>query len=437
MRAAGRSSSDVLASVRARLSGIEVEPGLARLSEALVADIFASEIAIEGAGSLNIIQRASALKVNEPTRLYDAVICNPPYGRVFKASEDLLKRWAAVISAGHVNTYAIFTAMSLNRVVPGGLVALVLPTSFIAGPYFRALRSFILDKAHIESLDLVDKRSGAFIDVVQDTCVLFLRRKAAGLLPPPVPTSSLIASDGSAVGRGRLEVPASGSGVWVLPDISRVNLCTSEAAPFFHEGLSNLTEYGYTVKAGYFVWNRSKDRLHERVAPIEGEIPLIWAHNVRPGEEIKLGPRKGNAKDNASRSFVRVSPESSAVVRTAAIVIQRTTNRLQKRRIVAGKVPISLIETYGGFVTENHTLVVAPLLGKPQRVSLEVLLDLLCSIALDGKFRRVSGTVSVSAQVLRELPLPNPEVLVLETLKSGDFETAVVNAYAGSMGLRS
>jgi hypothetical protein len=64
--------------------------------------------------------------------------------------------------------YALFVELALQWVRPGGIICLIIPMSFVGGPYFAALRKRILEKATVLRLDLIDKRSDVFLDVLYD-----------------------------------------------------------------------------------------------------------------------------------------------------------------------------------------------------------------------------------------------------------------------------
>jgi adenine-specific DNA-methyltransferase len=387
---------------RLNLFGVEIECGLRTLSEMLIAAAFKDALCAAGESTLEIIARGNALKLLQTKERFDAVVSNPPYGRVFRASPALRSRWASVISDGHINTYALFIALSLEQVVEGGLIAVIVPTSFLSGPYFRKLRGHILDRAAVLELNVVEKRSDVFMDVVQDTCVLICRRKASGRLDPGQPTASVVSSDGTTHMLGSLDVPVAGERPWALPSQLGAGPVT-----LFDQDSASLASYGYRAKSGYFVWNRSRHLLFDRASPNGGELPLIWAQNIRPGQ-IVLPRSKPNSTAAGVQhiSFVQIPPTSSAILRGPALVLQRTTNRSQKRRLICGMVPQVVTDEYGGFVTENHTIVVSPDPEKAQLVSLELLLSILNSAAVDRVYRRISGTVSISTRVLQTFVLP-------------------------------
>jgi len=86
-----------------------------------------------------------------------------------------------------------------------------------------------------------------------------------------------------------------------------------------------------------------------------------------------------------------------------------------------------------GFVTENHTIVIVPDPAKRQLLPLQMVCRLLNTMAVDGRFRRISGSVSVST-TLRDLPVPAAADVrrFFKTQKHSDDEAAVA-AYAASV----
>jgi adenine-specific DNA-methyltransferase len=147
---------------------------------------------------------------------------------------------------------------------------------------------------------------------------------------------------------------------------------------------------------------------------------LIWAENIRPGKFCVPAGRRGKATN-----FVKFEADSTGITRSNAIVIQRTTNNSQKRRIIAARVSPSEIKKHGGFTTENHTIV----LTGPNPKTLSLLVWLLNSKAVDDRYRQVSGTASVSVTLLREIDLPSPQALAEAVERFGHTDEAISAAY--------
>ena len=94
---------------------------------------------------------------------------------------------------------------------------------------------------------------------------------------------------------------------------------------------------------------------------------------------------------------------STGIVRKPAIILQRTTNSKQPRRLIAAVIPRKIVKKYRGYVSENHTILLIPSAG---RAALKLLCKLLNSNAVDRRYRRVGGTASISIGSLRNLPPP-------------------------------
>ncbi len=414
---------NIVRAIQSTLAGVEIEPPLADLSKALLADLFRSELGAAAANLKVPITSANTLELPRPAELYDAVVGNPPYGRIYRPTKKLLKEFRSVITDGYVNLYSLFVEQSLQWVRPGGIICLIIPISFVGGAYFAALRKRILETARILRLDLIDKRSDVFLDVLYDVCVLVLQKRG-GAGRPALPASSLLMIGEPHRLLGRPDIPAEPSErVWALPD-------GKQQGQLFQSGLHTLEDYGYIAKAGYFVWNREQHRYRTGQKPRRNEVPLYWAHNVKanaicfPLDATHESKRIG---------FVKIEQHKPCIVRSDAIIVQRTSNRRQRRRLNAAIIRRSKVPGKKGFVSENHTIVIAPDPAKTQRVPLTLLCRLLNTAPVDARFRRMSGTVSVSTKALRQLPLPAAKE-VRSAFKAGlDDDDAAATAYARSL----
>jgi adenine-specific DNA-methyltransferase len=233
--------------IRETIAGIEIDKSLVRLSELLLADLLADELSKTRRKLRISITNGDTLETVQPTPTYDAVIGNPPYGRIFRPTKAVLSQYASVIADGYVNKYALFIQRALAWTRPGGVICLIVPMSFLGGPYFAALRKHILEQAVVISLDPIEQRSDLFMDVLCDVCVLTLRKKGPEQIPA-APTSSLIRTPRPNQPMGTLDIPASPSDrMWALPDIT----CNAD---FFDTECSFLEDYGYVVKSRHLTY---------------------------------------------------------------------------------------------------------------------------------------------------------------------------------------
>jgi adenine-specific DNA-methyltransferase len=422
-RQRGGSAESTLRAIESTLAGVEIERNLAKLSKALLADLLRKEIRSAGRRPSVSIKQADTLRLPPPDVLYDAVIGNPPYGRVFRPSIAILKAFAPVITDGYVNLYVLFLEQALRLIKPGGVICLIIPMSFVGGPYFASLRKRILETSHVLSLDPIDKRSDLFLDVKYDVCVLVLRKKGISARAP-VATSSLLMIGQPNRLLGNLDLPEQPTGrMWALPD-------DKQKDGLFRTGLETLRDYGYVAKTGYFVWNREQHRYRVGKKPRSNEVPLFWAHNIKPGARCK--PYDGEP-DAHRIGFVKIKADSTAIIRSDAIIVQRTSNKRQSRRLIAAVVRQSAVPGERGFVGENHTIIIIPDPTKKQKIPIAMLCRLLNTAAIDARFRRMSGSVSVSTKALNQLPLPTAMHIRDAFGSETEYEHAVEIAYAGSL----
>ena len=217
LRRAGHGRGEIRRRIAEQLSGLEIEPGLAEVANALVGRALAREGLAWGQSSLSLVKLGDSLTTT--VRKVDAIVGNPPFGKVGAIAQ---RTWAASFSdilGGQLNLYAMFLRRSLDLVADGGLIGFVLPTSFYAGPEFRTLREAVVSRADVLSLDLIDQRVGEFLDVMQDACFLVLRRRdnAATAVQSQPSRCSLVGKNGSTTPIGAF-TPGPNGAPWVLPD---------------------------------------------------------------------------------------------------------------------------------------------------------------------------------------------------------------------------
>lgn len=383
-----------------QLHGYELDAGLAEISIGLISDRLGTK-----ASRKLITVRDALTAVARP--VYGLVVANPPYGRI--TPDDLSDiRWQKVAQSGHINKYAVFADLALRSAAPGGFVALVIPSSFRAGPYYDRLRFHLRSQAQILSIGTIASRDGMFADVAQDISVLIMRKGAPHDASRPVAFPVVPPQPNLTVRTAKL--PADAKKPWPTP-----------VAADRHVGGATLADYDVEVRTGYFVWNREKSRLVE--SNPGNAYPLIWAKNVKAGCLCSPAGKHGEQID-----FVTFANKSTAIIRSPAAVLQRTTNDLQSRRLVAAVVDPAVTKEWGGFVTENHTIA---LIGKSQ-ARLRLVVALLNTKAVDDRYRKVSGTAAISVTLLRGLDLPLPDRFQAALESSGDAEAAAKLAYSNA-----
>jgi adenine-specific DNA-methyltransferase len=163
-----------LDAITSQLCGFEIDPFGAWLTQAWL-EIALSDILAQTGGRLPKLVQVCDTLICEPTdALFDVVIGNPPYGRVARTATQ--RRYFARSLFGHANLYGVFTDIALRWTKPDGIIAYVIPTSFLAGEYFKRLRSLLAAEAPPLAADFVHARKGVFEDVLQETLLATYRK---------------------------------------------------------------------------------------------------------------------------------------------------------------------------------------------------------------------------------------------------------------------
>ena len=405
----------VLAQVGVRLSGLELDENAARLAQASLEIALADVVLASGRPVPPVVQICDTLE-EAPSPSFDLVVGNPPYGRVTLTIEQRARFSRSLY--GHANLYGVFTDLALRWTKPGGLIAFLTPTSFLAGQYYAALRRLLVDEAPPVALDFVHARKGVFEDVLQETMLTVYRKgRAAGRARVHY---LHIATDCEArvAANGTVGMPRDARGPWLAPRSPEHSALIAHA-----EGLSSrLRDWGYSVSTGPLVWNRFKSQLSDSAAG-RAVHPLIWAESVTSeGRFIFRALKKHHTP------YFRVEPgDEWLLIKEPCVLVQRTTAKEQARRLIAAELPASFVQSHAGVVIENHLNMIRP--KGIAKVTPAVVAAVLNSQAVDQLFRCMNGSVAVSAFELEALPLPEADALEhLSLLLAEGAERVVIEA---------
>lgn len=411
------------------VGGIEIDSGLASLSQTLLRDMLARESGYRAKGKLGVVRRADALSHN-PGKKFDLIVGNPPFGKIgSERAATLLKQGEPGNMGGHTNLYALFLMRSLGWLKPGGGLVFVLPTSFVAGPYFASLRQQVLKQAKVVRIDLHEQRENLFLGAIQDICLLSLHRRSAdeasGIADEQEYELGVIDAKGARHSTGAAVAKSDGE-PWMLPVAHEVKVF---AVPAGKSGEAHatfsLSDYGYRVRGGKVVPTRERKRLH--ASRQRGDLPLLWASTIRPDGsfDFTASDRIGNARwycppDPGAMQYNTTQP---------AVVLQRTSNRDQARRLNASSIPAKFRTAHRkGFVAENHVIVIEALKAKPL-VSPKKVAMMLNAAVVNERFSAVCGSFSVSAKLLQRMALPDPASV--SKLRKPEIEHGLRKLFAG------
>lgn len=420
----GWTAAQILEHVATHVCGTDIDERLCELSRHFMRIVLRDEIFLVGYEPEFRISRANSLtELRDTFNTFDVVFCNPPYRKMTSAEVSAAGEEYSNVIQSQPNLYGLFIALCVKLLRPNGHGALVTPTSFLTGKYFSALRKYLVSEAQILQIGMVSDRTGIFIDVEQETALTLLKRAT-----PPRENSatavSLVARDGSYRSVGTCTLSSTGE-AWTIP--------RTEADVMMLESISRspwrISDYGYRVRIGIFVWNRDQRPTYfdQETGAQEANgalFPLIWSSDIGTDLRLRFGIK---AKLHVEPSWVNFNnTDHSGVVKKQAIVLQRVTSNDQPKRLVGAVVPAEFIELYGGFVAENHVVVLEQVTPGFSPANLA---RLLACAPIDRYFRCISGSTNVSAYELRHLPLPNPsDVGVLPD--GSNIDAAVLAAFA-------
>jgi len=410
LRAKGCTALEVVKHVTTHVYGCDRDATLCELSAHFLLMVLSEEAAAARTAPTFRIGVADSLRELEALfGTLDVLVCNPPFRKMRSDEVEGYRAAFADVIEAQPNIYGLFIGLCVKLLKPGGVCALVTPTSFLSGQYFSKLRCFLMRETSVLSLGMVSDREGIFMDVEQETALTLLRKEAQAPSTLASARVSVVARDGSYVDVGECRLPNSGA-AWPIPR-SESDVALLEAAG---KSPARLADYGYAVRIGTYVWNRDSRTAYISEAMARARcksgaaFPLLWSSDVKADGNLHFD---GLKKANAEGCFVNMETrEHPSIVRRPAVLLQRVTSNDQPRRLVAAAVPPTLLKRYGGFVGENHTVVVEQV-REDAAVTPEELARLLGTPEVERFFRCISGATNVSSFELSQLALPDPVVL--------------------------
>jgi type I restriction-modification system DNA methylase subunit len=173
---------------------------------------------------------------------YDLVIGNPPY--VVMKKEEIPNDYREYC-IGRANLFGVFILHSISLLKRGGVLAFIIPKSFLNAAYYSEIRHFMKQTGDI--LNIIDfEKDNLFIDTQQSTFgILFRRTRDED-------------RDGGGVG-GRVRGKDCAYSI-KLGDSFVFNENVPELKQYL-EGSTTLEAMGFIVKTGTIVWNQCKELL--------------------------------------------------------------------------------------------------------------------------------------------------------------------------------
>ena len=407
-----KSASTILRHAETHLHGMDIDEMLCTLAQHFLRMVFYAEICATGRSpKFDIKCKDSLVALSQPTRLpqqYDVVVCNPPYRKLMQAEVEQHRAVFADVICGQPNLYTLFIRLATKLTKPNGLVGLVTPTSFLSGQSFSFLRTYLLKNAEVKHIGIIRDRLRVYLDVEQDTALTTIRRRNRTMHECTVASVSVVERDGQYRNIGHCSLPNSG-GSWPLArDAHDLRLLNRASKSGFR-----LADYGYTPTIGAYVWNRDPRRRYRTLKDVPAaartnSFPLLWASDVQVNGKLRFDE---HATSEAQERYVHLGSDGHGMVkRNPAVILQRVTTSDQRQRLVGAPVSSRFIAKHGGFVGENHVVILEQTSDDPALTPTQ-LLKLLKSNVINRYFNCISGCANVSVFELQQVPFPDPKAL--------------------------
>ena len=227
--------------------------------------------------NFNIFKRLKNLKFKNDVNLinnnfikfdnninYSLIIGNPPYFVCKK--EDVPPEYKEYIS-GRPNIFGLFILHSLSLLKNDGLLAFIVPKSFLNSIYYSNIRNYI--KKTCEIMEIIDfELDNEFIDTEQATFGLILKKNNTNNEDPC---------------DCKYSMNINGDFVFTT---------NYDELKSVFEGSTTLIKMGLRVRTGNIVWNEHKEKLTND----SDETLLIYNTNITKNNELEIKSFKNDEK---------------------------------------------------------------------------------------------------------------------------------------------
>jgi Eco57I restriction-modification methylase/TaqI-like C-terminal specificity domain len=233
---------------------------------------------------------------------FDAVINNPPWGKVLRASERNQLRQRFTTLRHQSDTYVAFSEMAIGCLRPDGVFALILPSQAVAAYNTARLRALLLSKTELDQMILLPR--SAFANATVRGFVLLGRTKptkpTAGCRVttyPVIKRFDAVDPAASFIIRGS-DLRLAGEGSW-WPVLSGIDPKRPQAGHVRLEEVASVISGVHLYRKGDGVPPQTvevvRDCPYTLFEPGRGTVPAIQGRDVRefhvrdPRRFIKLG----------------------------------------------------------------------------------------------------------------------------------------------------
>jgi tRNA1(Val) A37 N6-methylase TrmN6 len=211
-----------------------------------------------------------------PDKVYDLIIGNPPY---FVCKKNDIPDKYHEFCTGRPNIFGLFIIHALTMLSNEGILAFVVPKSFLNSLYYYVIRNYI--KKTCKILEIIDfKENNVFIDTDQATFGLIIQKLEV-----------------------QLDV------VEECPYSIKINnnfifACDSLQLNDLFQGSTTLEKMGLQVRTGQVVWNEHKDELTDD----DTETLLVYNTNISKDNKLEIKKFKNGEKGQYIKKEGSIKP---------------------------------------------------------------------------------------------------------------------------------
>ncbi len=359
----------------------------------------------------------------------DVVISNPPY---FKINKDDPRAVAvSKVVHGQPNIYSLFMAVSAYLINKDGDLIFITPRSYTSGYYFRSFRDVFFSEIIPKEFHLFGSRKEAFErdDVLQEHLIIHGKKK-----PKHKNKSSQKVAISFSNSSIDLDKPIKRKAY--LNDVVNYNsknkfiflpLSDEEEniISLVNSWPGSLHKYDMEISTGKVVPFRARPLLKKQVDKFNDYAPLVWMNHIKAAQVD--WPLENWRKEQ----FITVNSYSLPILvpNNNYILMRRFSPKEDKKRINTAP----LLKTQFDFEflgIENHVNYVHRPNGELSLAEVYGLSAIFNSRYLDLYFRTLNGNTEVSSTEIRDIPLPDYDLICEighEILKKGTQSINVEN----------
>jgi len=258
--------------------------------------------------------------------VYDLIVTNPPY---FVCSPSSVGEEYKEYISGRPNIFGLFILHSLKMLREGGLMAFIIPRSFLNSAYYNKIRRFIKETCII--LEIMDfEKDNKFIDTQQSTFGLIVRKK-----------------------NQEIDIHKEETCKYSMK-LGEQCIFTSDLSSLqkLLEGSTTLSKMELGVKTGNIVWNEYKEYLTN-----DSDYSLL-IYNSNIGDDNQLVLKNFNNQEK--KQYIQVVGFNECPI----MVVNRGNGNSKYN------LKYAIIETKQNYMVENHLNVIYSKTGIPSEILL-------------------------------------------------------------------